>query len=69
MPYLLAHGEGGASSVLWVNAADTWVDLISSRSSNDNVDGERSTTANFLSESGALELFFFGSLCDMAAKE
>lgn len=42
--------------MLWVNAAETWVDLVPTASGND--DGKM---VNFLSETGVIDLFIFGT--------
>jgi alpha 1,3-glucosidase len=54
IPYITGHSETNDASLLWVNSADTWTDLV--ESSLDN-----KMTANFVSESGVLELFLFSS--------
>jgi alpha-glucosidase (family GH31 glycosyl hydrolase) len=53
VPYVTAHSTQGDASLLWVNSADTWVDVLPSV-----VNG---TYCNFVSESGLFELFMFAS--------
>lgn len=53
IPYVTGHAQQNDGSVLWVNSADTWTDLVNS------LDG--SFLSNFVSESGQLELFVFSS--------
>jgi len=48
VPYLTGHSPTGVDvSVLWVNSAETWVDIRKGR-------------ANFLSEAGVIDAFIFG---------
>lgn len=54
IPYITGHSETKDASLLWVNSADTWTDLVESSFGN-------KMTANFVSESGVLELFLFSS--------
>lgn len=52
IPYLTSLNESHSASVLWVNSAHTYVGL-------NEMDGGR--YIDFVSESGALELFVFAS--------
>lgn len=52
IPYITGHTATRDTSLLWLNAADTWTDLM--------IDGDRALS-NFVSESGILELFVFSS--------
>jgi mannosyl-oligosaccharide alpha-1,3-glucosidase len=45
IPYVTAHSVENDASLLWVNSADTWTDLINSK------EGNKMMT-NFVSESG-----------------
>ena len=51
IPYITGHSKFNDASLLWVNSADTWTDLI------DQMDGKY--LSNFVSESGHLEFFMF----------
>ena len=51
IPYVTAHSAAHDSSLLWVNSADTWTDLLHLK--------QGQMTTNFVSESGVLELFMF----------
>lgn len=53
MPYVTGHSVTNDASLMWMNAADTWADLITI------ADNKKIT--NFVSESGQLELFIFSS--------
>jgi len=54
IPYITGHSQQNDASLLWVNAADTWVDILPTK------DGQ-SMFSNFVSESGQIELFIFSS--------
>jgi alpha 1,3-glucosidase len=61
VPYLTGHNEDVDTSVTWMNAAETFVtidDAVDSSKEYKNLGG---TYASFLSESGTLEFFIFGS--------
>lgn len=51
IPYITAHSTAHDSSLLWINSADTWTDLLHLQ--------QGQMTSNFVSESGVLELFMF----------
>uniref|UniRef100_A0A0N4ZV17 Gal_mutarotas_2 domain-containing protein n=1 Tax=Parastrongyloides trichosuri TaxID=131310 RepID=A0A0N4ZV17_PARTI len=51
VPYVIAHSKAHSISLLWFNAAETWVDI-----ENDNR-GEINT--HFMSESGLIDIFVF----------
>jgi alpha 1,3-glucosidase len=53
IPYITGHSKSNDGSLLWVNSADTWTDVI------DQLDG--TYLSNFVSESGHLEFFLFSS--------
>lgn len=57
IPYITGHTATHDGSLLWVNAAETWVDIIGYQFSQ-NSEGR---VINFISESGVLELFLFAS--------
>lgn len=52
VPYITSLSENHSASVAWVNSAHTWISI-------EDMDVGR--YANFVSESGALELFVFAS--------
>jgi alpha-glucosidase (family GH31 glycosyl hydrolase) len=53
IPYVTGHSTGLDASLLWINSADTWTDILDM--------GNEKMMSNFVSESGQLELFIFGS--------
>ena len=69
IPYLTGHAADHDSSVLWVNSAETWVDVYASevdvgrvnQEAVDPYDLKNVTYVNFISESGAVDFFVFGS--------
>lgn len=68
LPFLLAQGAGTAAGALWLNAADTYVDLWAAKdiaemrrdSVGDGEDASNELCTTWLSEGGALEMLFFG---------
>lgn len=56
VPYLTAHTEKYDASVIWMNAAETWVDIYKQ-----NIDDKEGRLTNFLSESGVMEFFIIAS--------
>ena len=54
VPYVTSHSSELDSSVLWVNAAETWLDLEKT---------EDDATAFFVSEGGTLDAFLLTSTC------
>ena len=69
IPYLTGHAVDHDASVLWVNSAETWVDVYASEVDAGRVNEETEepythknvTYVNFISESGAMDFFVFGS--------
>lgn len=55
-PYLTSHETDNDASVVWMNSADTFVDIYDAQFQ--DIDG---TLATFVSEAGALEFFIMGS--------
>jgi len=53
IPYMTSHGVGADAGLLWVNSAETWVDIYEIPK-NQTVNGKLTT---WLSESGKLEFF------------
>ncbi|XP_014235159.1 neutral alpha-glucosidase AB isoform X1 [Trichogramma pretiosum] len=67
VPVLYAHGKEKTSGVFWLNAAETWVDIVSSADNNvvESIVNFMSGTvkqsqvdAHFMSESGIIDVFF-----------
>lgn len=56
IPYLTAHTKNYDASILWMNAAETWVDIF--KTSYLNAEGR---LTNFVSESGKMEFFIIAS--------
>lgn len=52
IPVIYSHGKGKTSGVFWHNAAETWVDILSS------ADTPGEVNAHFMSESGVIDIFF-----------
>ena len=55
LPYVTSLSESHSASVAWINSAHTWVSI------QDIPDENNKKFVNFVSESGALELFVFCS--------
>ncbi|KAJ1349300.1 hypothetical protein KIN20_004792 [Parelaphostrongylus tenuis] len=70
VPYIVAHKKNATIGALWLNAAETWIDTQSSayskglfRSVIDRVmpaEGVPHFDAHFMSETGVVDIFFFG---------
>ncbi|GLH04970.1 uncharacterized protein GBIM_10615, partial [Gryllus bimaculatus] len=67
VPFLIAHGPARTVGVLWLNAAETWVDILSSGDQTvvssivNFVSGSDPTPqvdAHFISETGIIDVFF-----------
>lgn len=56
MPYVQGVGENSSQAVTWVNSAHTWVFLDDA-----TYGDQQGSNINFVSETGALELFLFSS--------
>jgi alpha 1,3-glucosidase len=56
IPYIQGHNSKHDAGLMLLSAAETWVDLIGVKTH--DLDGR---IVNFISESGALEIFLFGS--------
>lgn len=56
IPYITSHTKDYDASVLWMNAAETWVDIR--KLTHQSKQGRLTT---FLSESGVMEFFIVGS--------
>lgn len=63
IPFMQAHRAGSTVGVFWLNAAETWVDIVKSKQSiNPNalgVSAQTTTQTHWMSESGLLDVFVF----------
>jgi len=58
VPFMIAHRPGSTTGLLWLNAAETWIDT-SEVSSGGFFGGEKiSTSTHWFSESGVIDVFF-----------
>ena len=56
VPYLMGHTSSADCGILWVNSAETWVDILEHE-----YDGQMGRLANFLSEAGVMEFFMIAA--------
>ena len=56
IPYVTGHSTEFDASMLWLNSADTWVDVLDM-----TVSDQEGTYVDFVSEGGMLEFMMFGS--------
>ncbi|KAJ5272897.1 hypothetical protein N7478_008022 [Penicillium angulare] len=54
IPYMQAHRVDSTVGVFWLNAAETWIDIVKQHDSND-----KHTSTHWISESGRIDLFIF----------
>jgi alpha 1,3-glucosidase len=63
IPYMQAHRKNSSVAVFWLNAAETWVDIVKSRSSTNplslGITGKKTTHTHWFSETGQLDVFVF----------
>ncbi|KAI9933279.1 hypothetical protein ASPWEDRAFT_115566 [Aspergillus wentii DTO 134E9] len=63
IPLMQAHRQGSTVGVFWLNAAETWVDIVKSTSSANplslGVGSKTTTESHWFSESGQIDLFVF----------
>ncbi|KAK3988617.1 2 subunit alpha glucosidase [Cladorrhinum sp. PSN332] len=63
IPFLQAHRKGSSVGVFWLNAAETWVDVVKAKDSKNPLAlglGSKTTTrTHWMSESGLLDVFVF----------
>jgi alpha 1,3-glucosidase len=63
IPFMQAHRKDSTVGVFWLNAAETWVDIIKSKTSTNplalGVTGKTNTKTHWFSESGQLDIFVF----------
>lgn len=63
IPFMQAHRPGSTVGVFWMNAAETWVDIVKEKHSSNpmalGVGSQKDTQTHWFSESGILDLFVF----------
>jgi mannosyl-oligosaccharide alpha-1,3-glucosidase len=63
IPFMQAHRKDSTVGVFWLNAAETWVDIVKSKTSSNSlplsIDRKTSTQTHWFSESGQLDVFVF----------
>ncbi|EGC47052.1 glucosidase II alpha subunit [Histoplasma capsulatum var. duboisii H88] len=63
IPFMQAHRRGSTVGVLWLNAAETWVDIVKTKDSTNplalGVIGKTNTQTHWFSEAGQLDIFVF----------
>ncbi|CAG8662663.1 16876_t:CDS:10, partial [Cetraspora pellucida] len=66
IPFMMAHRKGASAAVLWLNASETWIDVIKSKENKyDSLNlpnfgkSLNSTKTHWFSESGIIDIFAF----------
>lgn len=60
IPFMQAHKVGGSAGVFWLNAADTYIDIVKTKPQDDKVFNLAQTTqTHWISEAGLLDVFVF----------
>lgn len=63
IPYMQAHRKNSSVAVFWLNAAETWVDIVKTKPSINplalGAAGTKTTQTHWFSESGQLDVFVF----------
>ncbi|OJJ48506.1 hypothetical protein ASPZODRAFT_140796 [Penicilliopsis zonata CBS 506.65] len=63
IPFMQAHRKDSTVGVFWLNAAETWVDIVKTKSSSNplslGVGSKTSTQTHWFSEAGQLDIFVF----------
>ncbi|KAI9850961.1 MAG: hypothetical protein M1838_004746 [Thelocarpon superellum] len=63
IPFMQAHRKDSTVAVFWLNAAETWVDIVKSRGSANplslGTSGKTDSHTHWMSESGLLDIFVF----------
>jgi alpha 1,3-glucosidase len=63
IPLMQAHRKGSTVGVFWINAAETWVDVVKAKSSTNplslGIKSHTDTQTHWISESGLLDVFVF----------
>ena len=57
IPFMQAHRKGSSVGIFWLNAAETWVDIIKSKQGAFGLAGKTDTQTHWMSESGLLDVF------------
>jgi mannosyl-oligosaccharide alpha-1,3-glucosidase len=65
IPFMQAHKKGSTVGVFWLNAAETWVDIVKSKQSSNplslGIGAAVDTDTHWMSESGLLDVFIMMS--------
>ncbi|KAI4142484.1 MAG: hypothetical protein L6R39_004919 [Caloplaca ligustica] len=63
IPLMQAHRKNSTVGVFWLNAAETWIDVVKTRTSSNplslGIGGTTNTQTHWFSESGLLDVFVF----------
>ena len=63
IPFMQAHRRDSTVGVFWLNAAETWVDIVKSKTSANplslGIGGKTDTKTHWFSESGLIDIFVF----------
>lgn len=61
IPFMQAHKRNSSTGIFWLNGAETWVDIVKSRSTahtlSMGIGGHADTLTHWMSESGILDVF------------
>lgn len=58
IPFMQAQKKGSTVGVFWLNAAETWIDIVKQKTNVNALSPERATTqTHWMSESGLLDIF------------
>ena len=72
IPFMQAHRKNSSVGVFWLNAAETWIDIVKHKSTSNplalGLSSKKTTQTHWFSESGQLDLFvsadyFLGKTC------
>ena len=63
IPFMQAHKKNSTVGVFWLNAAETWVDIVKTKTSSNplglGIGGKTNTQTHWFSENGLLDVFVF----------
>ncbi|KAI2793897.1 Glucosidase 2 subunit alpha [Penicillium oxalicum] len=63
IPFMQAHRKGSSVGVFWLNAAETWVDIVKKTAPSNplsmSASGKTDTQTHWISEAGRMDLFVF----------
>lgn len=63
IPFMQAHRKNSTVGVFWLNAAETWVDIVKAKSTTNplslGLTGKQTTQTHWFSETGQLDVFVF----------